>query len=654
MPVAAEHAAGSPFYFAWVDADETTFNSGHHRYDEYIFSFSITQNEGDFAILSIDIKNPGVGLFAPGRKIWAWFARDDYSSEGISPIFFGRVVGIPSDLLAQVVTIQLTARPVDLIDQKAALAATLKVLPYYDDIFVDPAQRENPDTVLEGYSALWAFDRVTHEVSVSDILVGEDGTLTFATQLYDNLVVTVDGFPQSSVSFDASVTWQQQASGTIPLQAVTFNGYTAVSMAQAWPKDGQSIGAGWSVDSASAVLSLNANLPIVNWQINYHNEAKTHNDGDTMSVVESYSGPYGYRASDGITLTQYSRTVVGDPYTGTPASAEASRTAAVLGVGGAAVCSLSLRYDMNRKREEHVLFTLSADLQPVIHDDPIEADGPVVISGVDVGIPIGDGTDATPPLLSGSASSYFPTARGLQSLEHLLLRARAKLLLSSRVGRVSWDVPLSEAIDISCRKNAIIVDPRVSGGEPTIGKVIAYELAGNGDDAGSFIGKITIGCAVGKGTAIETSAGTADYITDDYIDPGYYAHDGVIVAASSGDIGYTPPVYETGDNLVLPLTAGQVIVRQEVTSSLQDQNTELAGISPPIVTVVNPLSMEGMKAAAEARIKSITDAVSRTQQTFELELKSVTGSADPTEYQVDTTILSIPEQIDLGATGASL
>ena len=145
MPVAPEHAAGGPYFFAWVDSTETTFSVTHQRYDEYIFSFSLPQTEGDFATLSVDIKNPGAGLFAPGRKIYAWFARQSYDSAGIQPLFFGRVVGVPGDLLKQVITIEFTAQPLDFVAQKTTLAETLKVLPYYDPVFVDPGQRDNPE-----------------------------------------------------------------------------------------------------------------------------------------------------------------------------------------------------------------------------------------------------------------------------------------------------------------------------------------------------------------------------------------------------------------------------------------------------------------------------------------------------------------------------
>jgi hypothetical protein len=63
--------AGLP-YFAWIDASETTFTSGHMRWDEEIFSFKLSQN-GDLASLTV-VRKPRnttamIGLLGPRRKI---------------------------------------------------------------------------------------------------------------------------------------------------------------------------------------------------------------------------------------------------------------------------------------------------------------------------------------------------------------------------------------------------------------------------------------------------------------------------------------------------------------------------------------------------------------------------------------------------------
>ena len=118
-------AAGTP-YFAWIDATETTFTSGHMRWDESVYSFTCEQNEGDPASLTVTVKRPRnvtgdpIGLLGPGRKIWCWFALD------CGPSLFkfrGRLVGIPTSIFEELVTLEFIARPFDVVAQKEALAA---------------------------------------------------------------------------------------------------------------------------------------------------------------------------------------------------------------------------------------------------------------------------------------------------------------------------------------------------------------------------------------------------------------------------------------------------------------------------------------------------------------------------------------------------
>ena len=72
-------------YFAWVDSTETTFSALHHRSDEDVFAFTVDHVEGDFPSLSLEIKNPRVGLLAPLRKRWAWLAYSDGVT--VTPLF---------------------------------------------------------------------------------------------------------------------------------------------------------------------------------------------------------------------------------------------------------------------------------------------------------------------------------------------------------------------------------------------------------------------------------------------------------------------------------------------------------------------------------------------------------------------------------------
>src|SRR5215467_5119920 len=92
------------FFNAWADATEVIFGPEHHVVDEDIVSFRLEQNEGDCATLELEVRNPKIGLLAPGRKVWLWFSYDS-GTGGVVPLFFGRLVGIPTNLLHEVVTL---------------------------------------------------------------------------------------------------------------------------------------------------------------------------------------------------------------------------------------------------------------------------------------------------------------------------------------------------------------------------------------------------------------------------------------------------------------------------------------------------------------------------------------------------------------------
>ena len=199
----------SVFYFCWVDyttGGVPAFGPEHQVEDEKIVSFKVEHKEGDCATCSIDVRNQKIGLLAPGRPLWAYLSYDS-GTGGVVPIFFGRLVGVPTNILSEVVTLQLTAKPLDFTAQKFALCETLKVLPWYDPLFVDPKLRPyistdgqqigDADVVLEAYSKLWHIDRLSLVLTVSDILLGEDGVERFsdAEVPYDSVAIEIGQAP---------------------------------------------------------------------------------------------------------------------------------------------------------------------------------------------------------------------------------------------------------------------------------------------------------------------------------------------------------------------------------------------------------------------------------------------------------------------------
>jgi hypothetical protein len=281
-------------FFAWVDPTETTFNpSVHNRVDENVFKFDISHEEGQMPTCDVVIKNPQAGLLNPSRKQWAWVSTDVTGS--IEPLFFGRLLGIPTDLMGYQVTLRFISKALDYIAQKWALADTLQVLPYYDPIFLSPEAQIDPDSVLEGYSAAYHVDRTTLEWSISDILEGEDGTLDFGVDqiLFGSLSMDVKESALRAVRVDATVHWRQWFRGqVVEIYHGNVASLTANSLADSWPKFGESLGGGWKAAWPTWARAVGGDLGSYEEQGSWQDQNQKHNEGDTIAAQWSVSIPY--------------------------------------------------------------------------------------------------------------------------------------------------------------------------------------------------------------------------------------------------------------------------------------------------------------------------------------------------------------------------
>lgn len=650
------------FWFSWVDETATTFGAEHQIEDEKIFSFNLGGSEANFDSLSIDIRNPRIGLLATGRKQWAWFASDD----GLR--FFGHLVGIPSNILAEVITLEFTAEPADYQGEKHTVAQTLKVAPYYDAIFLDVAKRDDPDAIMEGYSASWHVDRATHAVTISDWLIGEDGTLVFTADdvFYDSVEQTLSDAPLLSVTVEASVTWANASSGYIDFGTQTIESYTGLSLMSEALQTGASLGNGWSVFYGKAIDNWGINDAIVlTTHFNYQNKETTHAFGDTMSQQESTSKPVISTPMISQILTQ-SR-VIGqinqDPDFHDIQPATYNSTTLYIPKWNVTT-SLVLRYDAGRTRTENVRLTLDADLQPILTAPSTAnpaAKETITLTGADVGLPIQSNnfitgaplTTESPPIVDPSRSAYFPTDRGLISIQYLISLARAKLLMRSRAVQITFGCTFERALELSCRKSATLQDQRLPGGTAT-GKIISYQITGSGDDA-KFEGSVTIGCAIGNDGVAEASAGIASYVNDGYVDVGYQYYDGAVVPIGIGDVAFTPPSAPTNaQGMVFPLTADQVTLVDVIRGSIAEQEAAINAALPTIVTAVNLDQLQNKTIAQQQQATELSKVtISFVLQELsifrDLQLKPVDGEGLEETFTVNLSPLFAPKLIDLAA-----
>lgn len=385
-----------PFYFAWVDPTETTFGSQHEVVDEDVFSFSVKHDEGQIPTLSVTIKNPRAGLLTAGRKVWCWLSHDDLVGT-VTPLFFGELVGIPSNVFAELVTLQFHARPTDYIERKQAVAEAMRIFPYFDPIWIAREKRDDPDAILEGWSSLYHVDRTTHVVSASDILTGEDGLIDFGTPtathaFYDSLDMRPGEAPLTNVRIDATVKWTQRWGGLLPWDTVAVASYTGDGFMNEWPKAGTTLGPGWKVETSFVNdIYLVGVTPGSTYNYSWKNPDKEKLNCDPDSVQVSSSGP-ALLSPHPLTCALLGRGETGicDPF----ADPQVNRPAHIEGSGVIVpqwflTADMTLRYEARRQFTEELVMDVRANTQGVLTSPLVSQHTEVLkISGADVGEPL--------------------------------------------------------------------------------------------------------------------------------------------------------------------------------------------------------------------------------------------------------------------------
>ena len=355
------------FSFAWVDEGDA-FTS---RNDEDVFAFDLSQFEGEFATLTVELRNPRVGLLATGRKRWCWFGHDG------TALFKGRLTALPTDIREEVVTLNFVARPSDFAARKRTVADTMRVFPYYDPLWVSEEARGDPDIVLEARPELWHTDRVMHEVTSSDLIAGEDGTIDLGGDVFhDGVSIAFKGAPLRKVRVEATCQWTQLASGTVDISkrirklfpSDRVQSLTSKGLLDDWPEKDDRIGSGWSFGPSSCRGNEN---PLF-----------------MQSVLTSTRSGRWIRFFI-IELLQ----------------------------------STTLAYDASRTLVEKISFEVTCDTQEIMSAQDDDEAVIITLQTEDVDKPIDPGS--VTPIRDPRRRSFFPTDRGQQSISYLVALARA-------------------------------------------------------------------------------------------------------------------------------------------------------------------------------------------------------------------------------------
>jgi hypothetical protein len=645
------------FYLAWVN-EGITFSAGTHAttatkiWDgaeggEEVFSLEIEQSEGEFPSLTCELRNPRVGLLSAGRNQWVWLSADGEA------LFNGRIVGVPEQLANEVVRVQFVARPPDFIAQKEALADSLRVLPWFDPVWLQEGE-DDPDTVLEAYPRRWHIHRTTLEVTTSDIITGEDGTIEIgeADHFYEGIDVSYSDPPLRRVDIKGNVSWAQTGSGDVDLTTEMVNAFkaegspsphptvsslTGDGLFEDWPEPLSDIGGGWTIAANSKIQPAGWISPAA-YVVHYGDRGDdvfTLHDNALQTRIELL---FGKKTNPKLFTIP-----------GTSPGAEAEEVDAAddpfgnweasFPLGVYALKPFSVHFAAERDRTEVVTAAVEADVQSLLVDpgadetETIELSSELVGQAVDPDLGSPGAFDI--PIGDLRRNSYFKTDRGQQSFEYLLLLARAKLLSRSRAVQIKVTIPWSVASEASCRHDVHLVDNRLPGGQAT-GKVIAYLLSASGEDAPQA--EITMGCSIGYGVVLPAAAtGSPTYVEDGVLEDGIQERFGEEIELIAGELQYQ----SFGDF--------------EITD---DDGIDLFNMTPR--RVVNSITLTGganeqlaaINAAAALPATASPDPVQALRDTptiVTLDLVPVEGGAFEVDFDIDVSLLVVPQGIDLEA-----
>jgi hypothetical protein len=548
------------------------------------------------------------------------------------------------------VTLEFVAKPIDLVAQKAALADTLRVLPYYDEAVIDKDTRDDPDVVLEGYTKIWHFDRETHVITVSDEISGEDGEVDFLCSngdvLYDGLGLNLSGGPLSRVDVIAEYTWTQQANGTVDLTNYLVSHWPGVVSgaipslnASDWPKHKAGLGDGWEVADSTAVDMVSFAT---------HTESKSgsitleeQNGGTTKvqwSTSTSGAGVGALITGGYVTKSSYNSVSDFDDDGNANYSLSVNRSMKASAIAMQYIkATLVAGYKAARQCTERVSFTLFADVQPILTDPE---DGEALRIDNIRSVNLSSGAELA-PIIDPRRRSYIATERGNQSLEHLIALARAHLMKRARVVEITFAPKLARMPEVTLRKTAFLSEPRV--GDAT-GKIIGYSVALDGSD-GQIKCEVKIGCTIGRGGTVVAVEGDPTYCDSDYTDYNYQVFTNRTILVDTS-VGYSPPVAAPNDDGIDFLSALRAEDVIEVGLTVEHGPDPDENVPPPEGAATSDDEAENMAAIQEAFMSKYLLPQFDTRAKFKL--KSMTRAFE-TNYEIQLTDLMIPTGYDLEA-----
>ncbi|RZI46569.1 hypothetical protein [Candidatus Finniella inopinata] len=434
-------------YFAWVENKQPLQNiESLKREDLKIFKLTISQKEGEVALARLLVP-----AGAPVRGSWAVISCEDQNGK-VTMLFQGQPLGFPRSFNQDFAEIELSAEPKDAATQLEGVASTLKVAPFYDELFVEPGD-DNPVSVLEARPELFCWDRCAGTLGLSNLFEGRRRLDLSEWVLADSLKIGLGDVPFDGIEVEVRAEWLQRAHGEFNLfpkiagqfSSGQINTLTPNALVRAWPKVGDRLGPEKSRKKSG-------------YQV-------------TRSFLEKINPPRTGALSLYPTLS---------PEFPLGPDRKPMRLKRSWFKG-----ELWLDWQYRQKRTEVACFTLHHDFQLKGRIRRRHKKLKIQLQNVEGCLPEG-------------SASFFQTSRGKQAIAHGIEMAKAYLAGTARCIEVEFQVPFERALDIGLDDSVVLRGGFIPGGALE-GKVMEYRLEVN-DQERVVLVRLGVAAGVGQGS----------------------------------------------------------------------------------------------------------------------------------------------------------
>lgn len=296
-------------YFCYLDSLDEVLTDAHLRNDEAVLSMDMQCERGGVWTAKLRIANPGLGLFAPGRKIYCAALESPDGTLASARIFFrGRMTPAVSDVTSGTLDVNVICAPADLRNRVWAFLLSSKYVtaPWFSTAYDDVAF-DRPEDVLRASGAFLTVDPVTHAIGVSDWLTDTSAPVTLQYIYNSFKMETVGVQPCQRVKIRINCEWTQSAIGAVNIAPVitnsngyvlrTYNSGVAESMPNRMPGKYLEFanGEGWTLDRTNMSVDWQESAPIYTgrtMRVTQNQKIYSGNSGNTVTVP-----------SDGISVT---------------------------------------------------------------------------------------------------------------------------------------------------------------------------------------------------------------------------------------------------------------------------------------------------------------------------------------------------------------